>query len=474
MWSSKDEEGHQDSLNTVMVLAQKLKLSKPDSTSLPTSFNNFCCGDIKITSSPHDHQISSPDSNKSVWRFNRCKSKAVTLRLTNGVGNHSCEETMGSINGELSPILRTRNQINRQRYPLKSQTAVDIDSDIDETESSNDSDYSDIYTSDDCCKEPPLVDQYSLGYNSSKVEDMFNDRKNGIYSGKSLNTSTGGGVNKNNDIISKEDVNNSARKGESMHAKFDITCQQTWDISPTNGIQTPLNQRHSTEKNKDASAFNRKMSRILLRSRRNVSFTRSEVQQNTSREAKDSPETKYNNSHNRIIDESSLNENHFNNNNINGLSGSESSSLDNLEGNQHTLSGSKYNVFKKDNHRHGAEGTLLKDAKVNDSKRQHSETETQDFGQKLNILQEELVHLRQHDERLATQFLQIYRDIQILKVQRACESHQDLLDDAIDEVEERDRLIDLCDTPPLKYSDSKLRHCGLTKMNICSRRFSCS
>lgn len=97
-----------------------------------------------------------------------------------------------------------------------------------------------------------------------------------------------------------------------------------------------------------------------------------------------------------------------------------------------------------------------------------------DFGQKLDLLQSELVQLRHHDEKLARQFLQIYRDIQILKVQRACLDHQDLLDDAIEEVEERDRLLDLCDTPPLKHSGSKLRHCGLTKMNICSRRFSCS
>ncbi|CAI9720947.1 Hypothetical predicted protein [Octopus vulgaris] len=471
MWSSKDEDAPQDSLNTVMILAQKLKLSKPETG--VCMYNSFCCGDMKKTSSPRDDKNSSQSSKQSVWRFNRCKTKSGTFVQSNGIGDHSHRDT-GAINGELSPILKARNQINQPRNPLKSQTAIDIDSDIDETTSSNDSDFSDIYTSDDCCKEPPHVGQCP-GYNSSSVDNASVNKSHVVYAKKPVDTVVEKDANENFDTHQKEDTKISVAK--------DISREQiSSDNTQAFTVQTNQKPVNLIEKNNEGSFTNKQTARAFSTSKESTSFlqpcsSEQKIQTNRhdleSKDSKDSSGVKDNNSNSRIH-RLTVDKNQLNSKEINGSFEDEPPSLDKTETDKQMLSINKCNDFIRNNYFSEASGTLPKGSEINNSGRKLSGSNTHDFGKKLNILQGELVQLRQHDEQLASQFLQIYRDIQILKVQRACQTHQDLLDDAIDEVEERDRLIDLCDAPPLKYSESKLRHCGLTKMNICSRRFSCS
>ncbi|XP_014768882.1 uncharacterized protein LOC106868230 [Octopus bimaculoides] len=480
MWSSKDEDAPQDSLNTVMVLAQKLKLSKPETS--VCMYNSFCCGDMKKTSSPRDDKNSSQSSKQSVWRFNRGKTTSETFVQSNGIGDHSHRDTEG-VNGGLSPILKTRSQINQQRNPLKSQTAIDIGSDIDETTSSNDSDFSDIYTSDDCCKEPPPHVDQCPGYNSSNVDNAFVNKSHVVYTKEPVDTAVEKDANENIDTHRKEDTKISVAKDKQTCARRDISREQiSSDNSQVFTVQTNPKPVNLIEKNNEDSFTNKQTTRAFSASKESTSFlqpcsSKQKIQIDRrdleSKDTKESSGIKDDNSNSRVH-RLTVDKNQLNSKEINSSFEDESPSLDKTETDKQMLSINKCNDFIRNNYFSEASGTLPKDSEINNSERKRSENNSHDFGQKLNILQGELVQLRQHDEQLATQFLQIYRDIQILKVQRACQTHQDLLDDAIDEVEERDRLIDLCDAPPLKYSESKLRHCGLTKMNICSRRFSCS
>lgn len=80
--------------------------------------------------------------------------------------------------------------------------------------------------------------------------------------------------------------------------------------------------------------------------------------------------------------------------------------------------------------------------------------------------------LRRQDQSLARQLLGIRHELSSLKLAASCEEHQDLLDDAQDQMEELKELSRFADFPPDKRGDSPLRQIGVTKMNLSSRRFS--
>lgn len=80
--------------------------------------------------------------------------------------------------------------------------------------------------------------------------------------------------------------------------------------------------------------------------------------------------------------------------------------------------------------------------------------------------------MRAVDHNLATQLLTLRNDIHRLKLERSCENHQDLLEDVKDELSERETLSAVCDIPYDMADDNPLKHLGVTRMNICSRRFS--
>lgn len=90
----------------------------------------------------------------------------------------------------------------------------------------------------------------------------------------------------------------------------------------------------------------------------------------------------------------------------------------------------------------------------------------------LEWIKTELGQMRAVDHNLATQLLTLRNDIHRLKLERSCENHQDLLEDVKDELSERETLSAVCDIPYDMADDNPLKHLGVTRMNICSRRFS--
>ena len=80
--------------------------------------------------------------------------------------------------------------------------------------------------------------------------------------------------------------------------------------------------------------------------------------------------------------------------------------------------------------------------------------------------------IREHDQQLARQFLQIYKDIQQTKVRKSCIQHQEHLDALFDDTEVEKETPNMCDKP-VKLR-AKTLTCGVTRMNIRSQRFSCS
>jgi len=82
--------------------------------------------------------------------------------------------------------------------------------------------------------------------------------------------------------------------------------------------------------------------------------------------------------------------------------------------------------------------------------------------------------LQQKNQILARQFLFIYKEIQNLKMQQSCLSHQDLLDEVFNIADEEKSIPNMCDAPVVKRNKKTLQQCGVTRMNIHSKRFSCS
>lgn len=83
------------------------------------------------------------------------------------------------------------------------------------------------------------------------------------------------------------------------------------------------------------------------------------------------------------------------------------------------------------------------------------------------------MNLRQKDQDIAKFLLQIYSEIQKLKVKRSCLLHKELLEEATYDAAEAEDVPDMCDAPQ-KYMSKILLSRGVTKQNLAWRRFSCS
>ncbi|KAM4700746.1 protein FAM167B [Discoglossus pictus] len=93
----------------------------------------------------------------------------------------------------------------------------------------------------------------------------------------------------------------------------------------------------------------------------------------------------------------------------------------------------------------------------------------------LDWLRKELSEMQTADHVLARQLMLLRSRISQLKVEQACERHKEMLDDATYDLEGCDEDSDLlCNIPPrAAFSlSTPLKHIGVTRMNINSRRFS--
>ncbi|XP_028819672.1 protein FAM167B [Denticeps clupeoides] len=93
----------------------------------------------------------------------------------------------------------------------------------------------------------------------------------------------------------------------------------------------------------------------------------------------------------------------------------------------------------------------------------------------LEWLRSELKEMQLQDNRLARQLIGLRGEIHRLKVEQVCHRHKEMLDDATYELEECEEESDLLCDIPMKAAfalSTPLKHLGLTKMNINSRRFS--
>ncbi|XP_026209487.1 protein FAM167A [Anabas testudineus] len=91
------------------------------------------------------------------------------------------------------------------------------------------------------------------------------------------------------------------------------------------------------------------------------------------------------------------------------------------------------------------------------------------------FLRKELREMQVQDNRLARQLIGLRGEIHRLKVEQVCDRHKEMLDDATYELEECGEESDLLCDIPMKAAfalSTPLKHLGLTKMNINSRRFS--
>lgn len=78
--------------------------------------------------------------------------------------------------------------------------------------------------------------------------------------------------------------------------------------------------------------------------------------------------------------------------------------------------------------------------------------------------------MRIFDQTLAKTLMTLRRELHQIKISRYTRAHRDLLDEAMYNVE-RDELDEICDLPPRLFSPD-LKHYGVTKMNVQTRRFS--
>ncbi|XP_061699000.1 protein FAM167A [Syngnathoides biaculeatus] len=93
----------------------------------------------------------------------------------------------------------------------------------------------------------------------------------------------------------------------------------------------------------------------------------------------------------------------------------------------------------------------------------------------LQFLRKELREMQDQDNHLARQLIRLRGEINKLKVEQVCERHKEMLDNATYELEECGEESDLLCDIPMKATfalSTPLKHLGLTKMNINSRRFS--
>ncbi|NXR92548.1 F167A protein, partial [Hypocryptadius cinnamomeus] len=90
-------------------------------------------------------------------------------------------------------------------------------------------------------------------------------------------------------------------------------------------------------------------------------------------------------------------------------------------------------------------------------------------------LRTELREMQALDQRLAQQLMRLRARLHRLKVEQACHRHKEMLDDATFGLEGCEEDSDLLCTIPPKAAfllSTPLKHIGVTRMNINSRRFS--
>ncbi|NWV79296.1 F167A protein, partial [Dasyornis broadbenti] len=90
-------------------------------------------------------------------------------------------------------------------------------------------------------------------------------------------------------------------------------------------------------------------------------------------------------------------------------------------------------------------------------------------------LRTELREMQALDQRLAQQLMRLRARLHRLKVEQACHQHKEMLDDATFGLEGCEEDSDLlCNIPPKAafLLSTPLKHIGVTRMNINSRRFS--
>ncbi|NXT85869.1 F167A protein, partial [Zapornia atra] len=93
----------------------------------------------------------------------------------------------------------------------------------------------------------------------------------------------------------------------------------------------------------------------------------------------------------------------------------------------------------------------------------------------LEWLRTELQEMQAADQRLAQQLMRLRTKLHRLKVEQACHQHKEMLDDATFSLEGCEEDSDLlCNIPPKAafLLSTPLKHIGVTRMNINSRRFS--
>ncbi|NXS49668.1 F167A protein, partial [Balaeniceps rex] len=93
----------------------------------------------------------------------------------------------------------------------------------------------------------------------------------------------------------------------------------------------------------------------------------------------------------------------------------------------------------------------------------------------LEWLRTELREMQAADQRLAQQLMCLRAQLHRLKVEQACHQHKEMLDDATFGLEGCEEDSDLlCNIPPKAafLLSMPLKHIGVTRMNINSRRFS--
>ncbi|NXG75599.1 F167A protein, partial [Baryphthengus martii] len=93
----------------------------------------------------------------------------------------------------------------------------------------------------------------------------------------------------------------------------------------------------------------------------------------------------------------------------------------------------------------------------------------------LEWLRTELREMQAADQRLAQQLMRLRTQLHRLKVEQACHQHKEMLDDATFGLEGCEEDSDLlCNIPPKAafLLSMPLKHIGVTRMNINSRRFS--
>ncbi|XP_058052328.1 protein FAM167B [Ahaetulla prasina] len=97
------------------------------------------------------------------------------------------------------------------------------------------------------------------------------------------------------------------------------------------------------------------------------------------------------------------------------------------------------------------------------------------IGMAFEWLRMELRKMQALDHQLARQLMRLRAQIHQLKVEQACHRHKEMLDDATFELEGCEEDSDLlCNIPPKMafLLSTPLKHIGVTRMNINSRRFS--